>query len=79
MSYLPESLEELQKRYHVQYIPIKKDEPDGKFLTFVGIKNKALQKKESIWFSQFAVQDIVRRAKLEQLQTIMGEKGTSDI
>lgn len=71
MSYLPQTVEELQARYHVRYIPINKDDPDGDYLTFVGSKNKFLRNQEEIWFSKFAVQDIVARAKKELMDQIL--------
>lgn len=76
MAYLPQTLEELQERYNVRYIPVNKNDPNGPFLTFIGTKNQYLQKKEAMWFSDIAVRDIVRRAKQEQLEQIM--KGASE-
>ena len=75
MAYLPQTLEELQQRYKIRAIPVNKDDPEGKQLYFIGSLNYTASRNESMWFSQYVVQDLIRRAVNENTQKIMNSVG----
>lgn len=60
MAYLPQTVEELNERYRVRHLPWNKEKT--KFLEFIGSKDEYQQKNETIWFSQFVVQDLIQHA-----------------